>query len=582
MVILTACSASTAPAPSGGSDETAAPPAASSDSPPGSSSAPPAPSPPSDPRQALRDASLFKNLDFEDVDASGAPAGWTCYCADAPAACKTTTTNAEHGTRSLLLATGCMAVQTTTSFDATKAVRFDYFGTGAVTLPMDSRLFSIKPEAADILYADSIPSSAKGWVAVASRGVLATDGDKSLTLMLRNSEGSLNYPPDGRDLTIDDVIAVQDQPNPVPKVGALLRATQIHKFSYTPGSTPASVYLSLPIDWASQTPLYTELVVTPPEVVDHVSYALENERNWGATITFAAGAPSDAVRVRWDAVLLERSVPSAELPEVFAAESSPDAWLAASPIADASNAGIASTAQALVTPAMTPLDRMLAVIGWTSKAMTGTGDMTGLDATTVFNARVSSCTGYANLAMAMGRAVGVPARHVTNILVEGSQDMHSIDEFYLGPSLGWRRVEPQATWPRVPDDYAVVMRLVLPGDESPTPNRSSVEGPLMSGIPLHWQLETLSGASSFSYSTDTTSNFTDCSFCPSQSLPQADLRDVSADQMKTLFASARAHWQADLAEYAAGGLSSAKMAARRKAQDAKTAADVSAILSALP
>jgi hypothetical protein len=70
--------------------------------------------------------------------------------------------------------------------------------------------------------------------------------------------------------------------------------------------------------------------------------------------------------------------------------------------------------------------------------------------------------------------------------------------------------------------------------------------------------------------------------CPTHADPQADLRDVTADQMATLFASARAHWQADLAEYAAGGLSSAKMAIRRKAKDARTAADVSAIVAELP
>jgi hypothetical protein len=81
---------------------------------------------------------------------------------------------------------------------------------------------------------------------------------------------------------------------------------------------------------------------------------------------------------------------------------------------------------------------------------------------------------------------------------------------------------------------------------------------------------------------DTTGIFSDCSMCPNHADPQADLRDVSADQMATLFTSARAHWQSDLAEYAAGGLSHAKMATRRKALGAKTAADVSGILSALP
>jgi hypothetical protein len=275
-----------------------------------------------------------------------------------------------------------------------------------------------------------------------------------------------------------------------------------------------------------------------------------------------------------------RRVTDAEVPDVYAARSAPDRWLVSSGIAQSSDPSIAATANGLVTTGMSPLDRMMHILTWTSTSIGG-GIPQGLDAKTVFDTRIASCTGYTNIAMAMGRAVGVPTRHVTNILAIGAQDMHSIDEFYLGPALGWRRVEPQGTLPRVPDDYGFIMRLVLPEDESPTPNRPSPGGPLMSGIPLHEFPEIESGAEGITPLETFAPRFTDCSFCPSSAVPQADLRDVSADQMKSLFASARAHWQADLTEYAAGGLSSGKMTARRKALDAKTASDVTAILSAL-
>jgi hypothetical protein len=538
---------------------------------------PPPPAPTDDPRAAARAASIFKNLDFEDVDASGTPAAWTCYCATGPAACKTVTSGAKHGQRALVLPSGCRAYQKTSAFTAGEGVRFDYFTRGGVVGPFDARILVSETVA---LNTDGLASAPKDWTALASRGAAPTAGSKSLFLMISNMNGALDYPqPDGDDLFADDIVAVQDGADPPPQVGTLLRATHFDQFGYAPGASPGSIYVSLPIDWASQTPLHFELTVTPKEIVDHVTYAVEEEHNWGATIAFAPNAKADTVVLRWDSVVLTRAVPDAELPTVFAAQAAPDQWLAASEIADFTYAPIGQTAQGLVTSGMTPLDKMLAVIGWTSSSLGGTGQLTGLDATTVFKTRTSSCTGYANLAMAMGRAVGVPTRHVTNIMVGEAQDMHSIDEFYLGPDLGWRRVEPQGTAPRVPDDYGFIMRLVLPGDESPLANRASPGGPLMSGIPLHEFTETLAGPEHITQAASYVQTFNDCTYCGTRADSQADLRDVSADAMKALFDRARASWQKDLAAF--GAMSPARLATRRKALDAKKAADVGAILDAL-
>src|SRR4051794_20967355 len=92
---------------------------------------------PHEERQQARAASIFKNLDFEDLDATGAPIGWKCQCAGAAVACKVDD-DASHGKHALVLSPGCMAIQTTTVFDPTKAVRFDYLAHGPHQYGADS------------------------------------------------------------------------------------------------------------------------------------------------------------------------------------------------------------------------------------------------------------------------------------------------------------------------------------------------------------------------------------------------------------------------------------------------------------
>src|SRR5262249_56067012 len=119
----------------------------------------------------------------------------------------------------------------------------------------------------------------------------------------------------------------------------------------------------------------------------------------------------------------------------------PAQWTQPSAIAESAYAPLVSTANGLASAGATPEQKMNAVIGWTSSNL-GAGQITGLDAQTVFETRATTCTGFANTAMAMGRVLGVPARHLANILVGTSQQMHSINKFWLRDSLGSRRVEP--------------------------------------------------------------------------------------------------------------------------------------------
>jgi transglutaminase-like putative cysteine protease len=215
-------------------------------------------------------------------------------------------------------------------------------------------------------------------------------------------------------------------------------------------------------------------------------------------------------------------------------------------------------------------------VGFTSQWITNATTLVGLDATTVYQTRDASCTGYANLAVALGRAAGLPARHVVNIMVGEAQDMHSVTELYLGQALGWRRVEPQSTATTLAEDYGVIMRLVLPSDE--TAASLVTRDWAFGGVPLHELTEPVDGGARLEPKFQT--HYDGCPNCSNRADPRGWLRDDAA-QVASTFARARQTWQSDLAASVGGGIDPARMIARRAFLDARTLADVDHILGGL-
>jgi hypothetical protein len=355
--------------------------------------------------------------------------------------------------------------------------------------------------------------------------------------------------------------------------GALLAGDHVERFRVL-ADAPTAVYTPLPIDFATQVPLYVELTVTPPEVVDHIEYTTEPEHDWGAKV-FLRSTDRD-VTLAWRAVVMTRTVSDAERPTAFAASSPPDRWLRATRIADASDPTIARVARIVGHEGESPSDRMQATLRFVTQYLHST-TVHGLSATTVFATRSATCTGYANAAAALGRALGVPTRHITNILVGAPQQLHSIDEFYLGPELGWRRVEPQRTATTLRDDYGMILRIVLPEDEGA--DALAAHDGSLPGVPLHEFSEPVDGSTRLRRAVS--SHFTGCPSCISRAERQAVFRGDPVHVAAT-FARARARWQIDLAKYRAGVLDPATMTARRAFLTARSLADVDAILAALP
>ncbi len=532
---------------------------------------------PVDPRQALRDATLFANADFERVDDAGAPERWRCGCSVdggfGLAACQTVT-SAAHGARALQLAPGCAAWQDAVLRDTAHAVRFEAFAQGAPG-PNDLALVGYFPDgglAPGFLTARAPLLENSGWQALPGRDVLDSSSLRTTRALLNNTGAQV--------LTFDDLVAVQDTPNPAARVGALLHAHHGSAFSLSPGAENAVVWVPLPLDWAAQTPLDVELSVTPAGLASSIEYSADDLGNWGARVHFAADAGADQLELHWDGVMLVRDVPESERPTVFATQVDPARWTQPSPVADFGDPALAQTAASLVSAGDDAETRMSRVLEWTSSHITYgfAPGQTGLDATSVYRSRMGSCTGYGNLASAMGRAVGVPTRTVAALLVGVAQQTHSINEFYLGPQRGWRRVEPQSPQLSVPEAYVFGIRLVEPADEGSAATDAG-RWWAMPGVPLDTLVEVKQGAGRLGFAL-LEHPFSGCAECDNAAEVQAVLHGAP-ERMKTLFSAARTAWARDVAERLAGHPDPARASARQAFTSAQDLDGVEAALAPL-
>jgi len=274
-------------------------------------------------------------------------------------------------------------------------------------------------------------------------------------------------------------------------------------------------------------------------------------------------------------------VDDAERAEFYEADLPPETWLTATEVVNSEHEGIAALGQEIGDDSSSPLEQMLGVIEWTSANITYPTDwsgVSGLDATSAFESGEGSCTAFANLAAALGRAGNLPSRVLANYYVGMAQQTHYIDEFYLGEELGWRRVEPQGTAATVKEDYVLAMRIVHPDDEGE--EAFSPYAWAFSGVPWKTLTTALAGYERF------TPNFAYEYFpghpgCDNQAAKTAWLVGPSST-FEQIFEDARASWQEDLeALLSDGEIGEERMAIRRQAAEAVDLDDVAEMISQL-
>jgi transglutaminase-like putative cysteine protease len=366
------------------------------------------------------------------------------------------------------------------------------------------------------------------------------------------------------------------------KGSALIRGIHHSVLDYLAGEEPGIVWLPLPMDHATQVPLYVELEPDPQteDIIGSIEYSLDGYGNFGARVEFVLdGALDDAV-LHWEAVVITRDVDADERPIYYAAIADPEDWTAPTALADSAHEGIAALADEITASASDDLDKLGAIVAWTSANIEYPTDWTGidsLDATTTLELGKSSATGFANLATALGRAAGLPTRTLADLYVGASQQTHYMNEFYLGQELGWRRVEPQVDYTVLSEEFALTLRVVLAGDEDELALGTDLWA--FPGTPLYCQVQPVQAVERMVLHTHP-DYFDDCAACDNRAELSATMV-VPAVQLTGIFEIARSLWQRDLLDYLDGGLDESIMEARRAALDAQDIQDVVAILDAI-
>lgn len=533
-----------------------------------------------------REQALIANGSFEELS-GGTPTGWSCqyYGRGTPPAklCEVVEAGAGHGARYLRIAPGVAAHASAklVAVDPSTHLGFELLArrSGASTRIVAADFYALVSDGtatpASAIGRIVHPAQQDGWQRVESLTVPFGKATE-VSMVLYNADPSTS-------LEVDDVI-VSSLAVPREASGHLLRAEHASAVGCAASSQSTTIWLPLPLDHGVQVPLHLQLQIIPAGAAT-VSYETDALGNLGARITVPPSAASRSFELRWKTVVMTREVKDpATLAQLYAAKL-PAAqlaqWTAATPVVDTAYAPLQAEVKKLVAGATTDEAKMKAILGWSSAYIDISLVPQALDAKAVYDSRAGTCTGYANLAAAAGRIAGVPTRTVANYLVGLPQQTHAIDEFYLGPALGWRLVEPQDTRAMLPADYAVVMRIVPPEDEQAL-SMSGNHDWSAPGVPSRTLTHPIDGdLGRCSYGFVSPAPFPSCSQCNNAASYQAPLLAPAGDTAQRLVR-ARKLWQASLGELVtSGGLPGAEQQARAAALSANGDTELESLLSAL-
>lgn len=531
---------------------------------------------PSKPLRKLNSSiqSVINNGDFSQLDADGNLIGWLCQCGFS----KTPTCEIQHDSvsnhNSLVLRPGCrLYSDVTLPPNRDQSVSMDILLTNREEFrPQDFSLiaFGTATMIGDIETAHPMQVNQTTDGQLLHSNSVSLDVGKWIYVKIFNSSTT--------PMIINHIDAYQNEIKPLPKSATLLKVTHITELKIKPNSTVKEIWLPMPLDYASQVPVWIELNVEPKSAIDAVHYTQDKIGNWGAIVNLKNDvAPGTELRIFWQGIVLTRVLDESERAAVYAAPEDPNEWLNATPAVDAQYPGIKSTSLQLVKDTDSPLQKMANILDWSSRYIDNKGEIKSLDATSVFETKNGSCTGFANLASAVGRAAHVPTRTIANYLVGWTQQTHYINEFYLGPDLGWRRVEPQASFSFVTESYGVMMRIVTTLDEG----KIAFHHWALPGVPYLSLMENLNDPEADVDAASSTDLFIDCPECDNRAEHWIDLRGSHAE-MKKIFMKARAQWKQDFQSYLATGvIDSKRQAIRSRVGSVETTADLNDLLDQL-
>lgn len=230
----------------------------------------------------------------------------------------------------------------------------------------------------------------------------------------------------------------------------------------------AKLYMHIPVTTQYSTPLVFQLNESnlSHKIKAFRTVQMRND-NWLAEITFRNLEAGDSLFISWSSWVLQRKQNFSDLPEyvdVQWLQQLPDSvrpYLAATKIVQSRNPQIQGKARELAQGSNNILEIAKRIIHFTGNAVEYKGG-SEQDAFSTLQNGMGVCNGKANLAMALFRAQGIPAR---TLMVANT---HFIIEYYV-PNYGWVRAEPTQGKHIQPAQENIVMWIANPEDENASP-----------------------------------------------------------------------------------------------------------------
>jgi transglutaminase-like putative cysteine protease len=216
------------------------------------------------------------------------------------------------------------------------------------------------------------------------------------------------------------------------------------------------LYMHIPIIHRETSPVFFRMLETyPPGKI--VKYGTVNKGidNRIAEVTFGEMHPADSVTIPWECWTLKKNSTFSDMPSYVdkatldALDDSLDAYLQPSSYIQSDHSNIVAKAAELAGTENNILQIAGSVILFTGKTI-AYESYGAQDALTTLTRGYSVCTGKANLAVALFRALKIPARVLMVAFT------HYIVEFYL-PGYGWVRGESTLGNMPVPVQYHTIM-----------------------------------------------------------------------------------------------------------------------------
>lgn len=266
--------------------------------------------------------------------------------------------------------------------------------------------------------------------------------------------------------------------------GVLLASAATH---VRPGETGKSGRVTFPIPgtYRSQIPLTFDIEVDPPEAFLGFRWKQrEDGINWLCEINVQP--PEDGAEVRWRSHVLvsdfeKRDLPATEAPEV---PEGTEQWLRSTACVQCDDPAIQEKAEELAASTKDLEAYVKKVVQFTVHNPGKPGvAFDALDARKGLDCR-GSCTSRANLAAALLRCRGIPARTLAHLPAwwKGPLYEHWLVE-YWHPGAGWVWAESSTTQIQPPDWQIVVLNVANPEDEDRSFDTEISHSGVMLGAP---------------------------------------------------------------------------------------------------